>query len=62
MTTFSPSPRLPVSLSPGLGLARPWFISRAGFTPEAEEFARREGIMISGKADIERLAEIVRRA
>jgi len=42
--------------------AQPWFISRAGFTPEAEEFARREGIMISGKADIERLAEIVRRA
>ena len=42
--------------------ARPWFISRAGFTPAAKEFARREGIMTSGKADIERLAEIVRRA
>ena len=42
--------------------ARPWFISRAGFTPKAEAFARREGIMISGQVEIERLAEIVRRA
>ena len=42
--------------------ARPWFISRAGFTPKAEAFARREGIMISGRVEIERLAEIVRRA
>lgn len=40
--------------------ARPWFISRAGFTPEAKEFARREGVMISGQAEIERLAEAVR--
>jgi hypothetical protein len=42
--------------------ARPWFISRAGFTPEAEAFARREGIMVSSQAQIERLAEIIRRS
>jgi hypothetical protein len=42
--------------------AQPWFISRAGFTPEAEAFARRERIMISGQAEIERLAEIIHRA
>jgi hypothetical protein len=42
--------------------ARPWFISRAGFTSEAEAFAHREGIMISGHEEIERLAEVVRRA
>lgn len=41
---------------------RPWFISRAGFTPEAEEFAGREGIMISGQAEIERLAKVVQQA
>ena len=40
--------------------ARPWFISRAGFTPEAKELARREGVMISGQAEIERLARVVR--
>jgi len=42
--------------------AQPWFISRAGFTPEAEGFARRERIMISGRAEIERLADIIHRA
>jgi AAA+ ATPase superfamily predicted ATPase len=42
--------------------ARPWFISRAGFTPEAKDLAQREGIMISGQAEIESLAGIVRRA
>jgi len=41
--------------------ARPWFISRAGFTPEAKEFAQREEIMISSKAEIKRLAESIRR-
>jgi len=40
--------------------ARPWFISRAGFTPEAEAYARREGIMYSTRDDIEALARIVR--
>jgi AAA+ ATPase superfamily predicted ATPase len=39
---------------------RPWFISRAGFTPEARELARREGMMISGQVEIERLTEVVR--
>jgi hypothetical protein len=42
--------------------ARPWFISRAGFTPDAQTLARQEGMMISGRAEIERLARIVRRA
>jgi hypothetical protein len=42
--------------------ARPWFISRAEFTPEAEAFTRREGIMFSSQAQIERLAEIIRRS
>jgi hypothetical protein len=42
--------------------ARPWFISRPGFTPEAEVFARQEGIMISGQEEIKRLAEIVHHA
>lgn len=40
--------------------ARPWFISRVGFTAEAKEFAKREGIMISDQAGIERLARVVR--
>jgi len=39
--------------------ARPWFISRAGFTPEAEAYARKEGIMCSTREDIEALARIV---
>jgi len=43
-------------------VARPWFISRAGFTPEAEAFARREGIMISDQAEVEQLAGIIHRA
>ena len=42
--------------------ARPWFISRAGFTPEAEAFARREGIMISDQAAIERLDKMLRQS
>jgi hypothetical protein len=39
--------------------ARPWFISKAGFTPEAEAYARQEGIMYSSREEIERLARIV---
>lgn len=39
--------------------ARPWFISRAGFTPEAEAYARQEGMMISGREEIKALAQIV---
>jgi hypothetical protein len=41
-------------------VARPWAISRAGFTPEAETFAQQEGIMLSGQAEIEQLAKAVR--
>lgn len=39
--------------------ARPWFISRAGFTPEAEAYARREGVMCSREDEIRALARIV---
>jgi AAA+ ATPase superfamily predicted ATPase len=39
--------------------ARPWFISRAGFTPEAEAYARKEGVMYSSREDIEALARVV---
>ena len=42
--------------------ARPWTISRAGFTPEARTFAHEEGIMLSGQAEIEQLARMVRRS
>ncbi len=42
--------------------ARPWIISRAGFTPEAQAFAHQEGIMTSGQAEIEQLAKTVRRS
>jgi hypothetical protein len=41
--------------------ARPWFISRAGFTPEAEALARQERMMISDQAQVDRLARMVRR-
>jgi hypothetical protein len=39
--------------------ARPWFISKAGFTPEAQEHAQQEGIMVSSREDIAALARIV---
>jgi hypothetical protein len=39
--------------------ARPWFISRTGFTPEAEAYARQEGMMYSSRGEIEALARIV---
>jgi hypothetical protein len=39
--------------------ARAWFISRAGFTPEAQEYARREGMMVSTRREIEALAGLV---
>lgn len=42
--------------------ARPWFISRAGFTPEAKALARRAGMMMSGREEMERLVEVVRRS
>ena len=40
--------------------ARPWLISRAGFTPEAEALARREGVMISDQSSIDRLSDAIR--
>jgi DNA-binding IclR family transcriptional regulator len=40
--------------------ARPWAISRAGFTPDAEAYARREGMMYSSEDEIRALARIVR--
>jgi len=40
--------------------ARPWFISKAGFTPEALELARQEGIMVSAPADLGQIARAVR--
>ncbi len=39
--------------------ARAWFISRAGFTLEALEYARREGMMTSSRKEIETLAGLV---
>jgi hypothetical protein len=42
--------------------ARPWAISKAGFTPEAQTYARREGIMFSGQAQIDQLARLLRQS
>jgi hypothetical protein len=42
--------------------ARPWAISRAGFTPEASALAHQEGIMCSGQAEIEQLAKAILRS
>jgi hypothetical protein len=42
--------------------ARPWAVSKGGFTPEAQTYARREGIMFSSQAEIEQLARIVRQS
>jgi hypothetical protein len=40
--------------------AKPWFISKLGFTQEALEFARLSNIMFSSQADLEALAKLVR--
>jgi len=40
--------------------AKPWFISKMGFTQEAMEFARHNGMMLSSQADLETLAKLVR--
>jgi len=40
--------------------AKPWFISKMGFTQEALEFARLNGMMLSSQADLEALAKLVR--
>jgi hypothetical protein len=41
-------------------MAKPWFISKSGFTPEAIEFARQNAVMFSSQADLEKLASLVR--
>ncbi|HHN93151.1 MAG TPA: hypothetical protein ENK17_00120, partial [Anaerolineae bacterium] len=46
------------SLAALLG-ARPWFVSRTGFTPAAEEFARQSGVLFSTQAEERQLAAIV---
>jgi hypothetical protein len=39
--------------------AKPWFISKLGFTQEALAFARHSSIMLSSQADLEVLAKLV---
>ena len=39
--------------------ARPWFISKMGFTQEALEFARHNDVLLSSQADLEVLAKLV---
>jgi len=39
--------------------ARPWFISKKGFTQEALEFARHNDMLLSSQADLEILAKLV---
>ncbi len=46
------------SLAALLG-ARPWFVSRTGFTPAAEEFARQSGMLFSTQAEERQLTAIV---
>ncbi|MBU1746125.1 MAG: restriction endonuclease, partial [Chloroflexi bacterium] len=42
--------------------ARPWFISKAGFTTAAQDLARQAGVMCSDQHDVEQLIRIVQRA
>ena len=39
--------------------AKPWFISKVGFTAEALEFARQAGIMTSSQTELEALARLL---
>jgi hypothetical protein len=39
--------------------AQPWLISRSGFTPQALALARKSGVMVSTREDIETLAAIL---
>ena len=39
--------------------AKPWFISKMGFTQEALEFARHNDMLLSSQADLEVLAKLV---
>ncbi len=40
--------------------ARPWFISRSGFTPAARAYAAEHGILLSTRADLEKLRRRLR--
>ncbi len=40
--------------------AKPWLISKLGFTQEALEFARHNNMLLSSQADLETLAKLVR--
>jgi predicted transcriptional regulator len=40
--------------------AKPWFISKLGFTQEALEFARHNNFMFSSQTDLEALAKLVK--
>jgi hypothetical protein len=40
--------------------AKSWFISKVGFTQEATEYARQNGMMFSSQADLEALARLVK--
>ena len=40
--------------------ARPWFVSRAGFTPAARSYAADQGILISTRTDLEKLERAIR--
>ncbi|MBN1666308.1 MAG: helix-turn-helix domain-containing protein [Anaerolineales bacterium] len=39
--------------------AKPWFISKIGFTQEALEYARQNSMMVSSQADLEALSRLV---
>jgi len=39
--------------------ARPWLISKAGFTQEALDFAHQEGMLVSSQAELEKLAKAI---
>jgi hypothetical protein len=41
--------------------ARPWFISKFGFTQDSIDFARQSGMMFSSQAELESLARLIKR-
>ena len=40
--------------------AQPWLVSRAGFTPAARSYAADHGMLISTRADLEKLERKIR--
>lgn len=40
--------------------ARPWFISKIGFTTEALNYAQKAGVLVSSQADVEALTRLVK--